>query len=412
MGVFEMPSLGADMEAGTLVEWMIKPGDTVKRGDVVAVVETQKGAIEIETFQAGTVHHLEADLGQKLPVGAPLAVILGDGEEAPPEPVAAPKEVRAEPAPPEAPEPPSPPEPVAAPAMAPAPPAPALAVPPPAGLMASPVARRRAAELGVDLAKITGTGLGGAIQLADVERAHGSASETEPVATTSEQKSASPMAEMRKAIAAAMSRSKREIPHLYVSQTLDLEPATHWLAKANQERDPTSRLLMGALFVRATVLAATKVPVVNGQYLGDPFEPSTSVHAGVAVALRGGGLVAPALMNAGSLSLDDTMAGMRDLVTRARAGRLRGSEMTMGTITISALGETGTESMTGVIFPPQVALLCIGAPQRRPWVVGDHVEPRATVTVTLSLDHRIGDGRQASRFLDAFESFMQAPETL
>jgi pyruvate dehydrogenase E2 component (dihydrolipoamide acetyltransferase) len=144
---------------------------------VVAVVETQKGAIEIETFQAGTVHHLEADLGQKLPVGAPLAVILGDGEEAPPEPVAAPKEVRAEPEPPEAPEPPSPPEPVAAPAMAPAPPAPASAVPPPAGLMASPVARRRAAELGVDLAKITGTGLGGAIQLADVERAHGSASE-------------------------------------------------------------------------------------------------------------------------------------------------------------------------------------------------------------------------------------------
>jgi pyruvate dehydrogenase E2 component (dihydrolipoamide acetyltransferase) len=412
MGVFEMPSLGADMEAGTLVEWMIKPGDTVKRGDVVAVVETQKGAIEIETFQAGTVHHLEADLGQKLPVGAPLAVILGDGEEAPPEPVAAPKEVRVEPQPQEAPEPPSPPEPVAAPAVAPAPSAPASAVPPPVGLMASPVARRRAAELGVDLAKITGTGLGGAIQLADVERAHGGASDSGPVATTSEQKSASPMAEMRKAIAAAMSRSKREIPHLYVSQTLDLEPATHWLAKANQERDPTSRLLMGALFVRATVLAATKVPVVNGQYLGDPFKPSTSVHAGVAVALRGGGLVAPALMDAQSLTLDETMAGMRDLVTRARAGRLRGSEMTMGTITISALGETGSESMTGVIFPPQVALLCIGAPQRRPWVVGDDVEPRATVSVTLSLDHRIGDGRQAARFLDAFESFMQAPETL
>ncbi|GAB5512147.1 MAG: pyruvate dehydrogenase complex dihydrolipoamide acetyltransferase [Hyphomicrobiales bacterium] len=410
MGVFEMPSLGADMEAGTLVEWMIKPGDLVKRGDVVAVVETQKGAIEIETFQAGTVHHLEADLGQKLPVGAPLAVILGDGEEAPAAPAAIPIEVTAEPERPAVPQPPLPPEPVAAPAMT--PPTPAPAVPPPAGLMVSPVARRRAAELGVDLTKVTGTGLGGAIQLADVERAHGSSAETKPTVAAPEQRPSSPMTEMRKAIAAAMSRSKRDIPHLYVSQTLDLEPATQWLAKANEGREPASRLLMGALFVRATALAAAKVTVVNGQYTTDPFEPSKSVHAGVAVALRGGGLVAPALMDAQDLSLDETMSGMRDLVTRARAGRLRGSEMSMGTITISALGETGAEAMTGVIFPPQVALLCMGAPQRRPWVVDDQVEPRQTVTVTLSLDHRVGDGRQAARFLAAFETFMQSPETL
>jgi pyruvate dehydrogenase E2 component (dihydrolipoamide acetyltransferase) len=407
MGVFEMPSLGADMEAGTLVEWMIKPGDAVKRGDVVAVVETQKGAIEIETFQDGTVHHLEADLGQKLPVGAPLAVILGDGEEAPAEPADGKVDVPEEPEQPAAPQPPSP---VAAPATAPQ--SPAQAVPSPEGLMASPVARRRAAELGIDLSSINGTGLGGAIQLSDVERAHDGPAEAKPAAAAPGQKPASPMAEMRKAIAAAMSRSKREIPHLYVSQTIDLEPATQWLTKANEGRDPTTRLLMGALFVRATALAAAKVPVVNGQYTGDPFEPSKSVHAGVAVALRGGGLLAPALMDAQNLSLDETMDGMRDLVTRARAGRLRASEMTMGTITISALGETGAEAMTGVIFPPQVALLCIGAPQRRPWVVGDQVEARQTVTVTLSLDHRIGDGRQAARFLETFESFMQAPETL
>lgn len=406
MGVFEMPSLGADMEAGTLVEWMIQPGDAVKRGDVVAVVETQKGAIEIETFQAGTVHHLEAELGQKLPVGAPLAVILGEGEDVPPAPAKAPQEV---PGPSKQTEALQPPQPV--PAVPRKPPAPVPAVPPPAGLMASPIARRRAAELGIELAKVTGTGLGGAIQLADVERADAGAVEAKPDKTTPD-KPASPMAEMRKAIAAAMTRSKREIPHLYVSQTIDLEPATQWLAETNNGRDPASRLLMGALFVRATALAAAKVPVVNGQYTSDVFEPSKSVHAGIAVALRGGGLVAPALMEAQDLSLDATMSGMRDLVTRARAGRLRGSEMTMGTLTISALGETGAEAMTGVIFPPQVALLCIGAPQRRPWVVDDQVEPRQTVTLTLSLDHRVGDGRQAARFLDAFETFMQTPETL
>ena len=272
------------------------------------------------------------------------------------------------------------------------------------GVAASPAARVRAQEIGLDLATIKGTGPGGAIVLDDVV----------PVLpeTTNPPKPTSPTEEMRKAIAAAMTRSKRTIPHFYLSETIDAQPAMDFLAGLNAGRPPAERVLLGALFVRATARAAAKVKVTNGQFLDGAFQRASTVNTGVAIALRGGGLVAPALMDVLSLDLDQTMAGMRDLVTRARAGRLRSSEMTEGTITISSLGETGAEAMTGVIFPPQVALVGIGAPHLRPWVVGGAVVPRTLVTLTLSADHRVSDGRQIARFIAEFETWMQTPERL
>jgi acyl carrier protein len=184
------------------------------------------------------------------------------------------------------------------------------------------------------------------------------------------------MEEMRKAIAAAMTRAKRTIPHFYLSETIDVDPAIRFLEERNADRPPTERVLLGAVFVRAATIAASKVPVMNGHFTEEAgYQPSDTVNPGVAVALRGGGLVAPALMDAVDMSLDDTMAGMRDLVSRARAGRLRSSEMTMGTITVSSLGDTGAEAMTGVIFPPQVALIGLGAPHLRPWVVDGDCPP-------------------------------------
>lgn len=395
MGLFRMPSLGADMEAGTLVEWLVKPGDTVHRGDVVAVVETQKGAIEIEVFETGRVDRLIADLGTELPVGAPLAVILAEGE-APPEDVA---ETPVEPLEetPAAPEP----ERAVAPSVA-SQPAKALAA---GAHMVSPAARVRAHELGIDLASVTGTGPGGVVVLADVEGA------TSPVASLPKP-AESPMAAMRAAIAAAMTRSKRTIPHFYLTHTLDIQHAADWLAQRNADAPPADRVLMGALFVRAAALAAAEVKELNGHYLEDGFHPADKVNPGVAVALRGGGLVAPALMDAPAMTLADTMAGMRDLVMRARAGRLKGSEMTEGTLTVSAIGDSGPEMMTGVIFPPQVALVGLGAPQIRAWVVDGAVVPRTVVTISLSADHRVADGRTASRFVTAFETIMHAPEEL
>lgn len=400
MGIFAMPSLGADMEAGKLAEWLVKPGDKVKRGDIVAVVETQKGAIEIEIFEEGTIRELKAEIGQELPVGAPLAVVLAEGEAPPPdtapptpEPVAAPA--------------PTAPAPKPASAAAPAPPAPSPVAPPPGTVAASPAARVRAHELGVDLSTVTGSGPGGVIVLQDVEGAAPSA--PRPPAT---KPAGSPMEEMRKAIAAAMTRSKQTIPHVYLTQTMDIQSATDWLAARNADRPPTERILLGAVLVRAAAIAASRVKVLNGHFADGAFRPAEAVNPGVAVALRGGGLVAPALMNAAGMSLAETMAGMRDLVTRARAGRLRSSEMTMGTITISSLGETGAEAMSGIIFPPQVALVGIGAPQTRPWVVGGQVVPRTVITVTVSADHRVADGRVTAKYLAEFEDLVSDPEAL
>ncbi|WP_278923623.1 dihydrolipoamide acetyltransferase family protein [Pseudophaeobacter profundi] len=395
MGIFAMPSLGADMEAGTLVEWLVKPGDEVHRGDVVAVVETQKGAIEIECFQDGKVQELQADLGATLPVGAPLALILGPGETAPEpkkpkapavaaKPEAAPNEVVAD-------------KPKAAPGPA------VAATLPRSATAASPAARLRARELGIDLATVTGSGPAGAVLLTDLEA---------PKSAATRGQTAAPMAEMRRAIAAAMVRSKQTIPHFYLSETIDVQLAHEWVDARNADRLPSDRLLLGALFVRATALAAAKVASVNGRYVDGAFCPSDRVNAGIAVALRGGGLVAPALIDAGAMSVDETMAGMRDLVLRARAGRLRSSELTDGSITISSLGETGAEAMAGVIFPPQVALVGLGAPKLRPWVVNGAVVPRTVVTLTLSVDHRVSDGRQAARFIAEFQSRIASPETL
>lgn len=394
MGIFTMPSLGADMEAGKLVEWTVKPGDTVKRGDIVAVVETQKGAIEIETFDEGTVTELTAELGRELPVGAPLAVILKPGEDMRRDPI----EEEAKP----------PARPVSTPQPVPDP------VPKPApsngtAVMASPAARVRAHELGLDLRDIRGTGPGGVIVLGDVDGLSAAVPRSTPTPTSDGTR----LGEMRKAIAAAMTRAKQTIPHFYLSETIDVDPAIRFLEERNASLSPDKRILLGALFVRATTLAAGKVPVMNGHYNEpDGFQPSEVINPGVAVALRGGGLVAPALMDAMSMTLEETMEGMRDLVARARAGRLRSSEMTKGTITVSSLGETGAEEMTGVIFPPQVALVGLGAPHLRPWVVDGEIVPRQVVTLTVSADHRVSDGRQVARFITAFEKLVQSPEEL
>ena len=398
MGLFAMPSLGADMEAGRLSEWLVAPGDVVKRGDVVAVVETQKGAIEVETFEAGTVQRLIARIGEDLPVGAPMALILAEGEATPPDVTAATLPAATLPAASVVAE--------------------AVQAPRPAdlpgrmagadGVAASPAARARAQALGIDLSQITGRGPEGAILLADVEAAALSA--TKAGKAPRAQLRPAPGAEMRRAIAAAMTRSKQTIPHIYLSQTIDIQNVMDRLNGWNAERPPAERILPGAVFLRATARAAVDVPQINGHWVDDAFAPADAVNLGVAIALRGGGLVAPAMMSVETLTLPQVMEGMRDLVTRARAGRLRASEMTKGTLTLSSLGETGAEAMAGVIFPPQVALVGIGAPHVRPWVVGRAVEPRVLITLTISADHRALDGRLVSRFIAAFETHLHSPE--
>jgi pyruvate dehydrogenase E2 component (dihydrolipoamide acetyltransferase) len=387
-----MPSLGADMEAGTLVEWLVKPGDWVKRGDIVAVVDTQKGAIEIETFQTGQIEKILVELNSKVPVGTPLAQIRTELEGKP-----------AAVAPPPA---PAVPPPVQAPARAPA--ALPIAAAAAAGARASPAARKLAEERGIDLSTVTGSGPGGAITYADVEKRLGE------VAPPPEKKPAPGLNldAMRTAIAAAMARSKREIPHYYLEHQVDVTACEHWLAQKNATLPPDNRLLMGALVIKAVALAAHRFPAFNGFYRDNKFEPSQAVHVGVAIAIRGSGLAAPALHNADQLSLDELMGRMRDLIQRTRAGRIRGSEMSDPTITVSSLGERGVEALYGIIYPPQVAIVGIGKAVTRPWVVDGAVRPRSVITTTLSGDHRVSDGHAGALFLAEIGKLLQEPDKL
>ncbi len=384
-----MPSLGADMEAGTLVEWLVKPGDTVRRGDIVAVVETQKGAIEIEIFEAGVVERFLVEPGSTVPVGAPLAVLRVEGEAQPPAP--------------EVPKPVAPAEPaasVAAPPVAPPPPVPPVA---PERRRISPAARKLAAERGIDLASVRGSGPGGAIQLADIP---GSAPPPPSRA------GAFDFSQMRAAISAAMSRSKREIPHYYLSETVELRAAVDWVATINAERPPERRLLLGTLFVKATAVATRDYPEFNGFFEDGAFRASAAAHVGLAIALRGGGLAAPAIHDSADLDLETLMGRMRDLVGRVRAGRFRSSEIADPTITVSSLGDRGVETLFGVIYPPQVAIVGFGKVVERPWIVDGAIGPRPVATVTLAADHRVSDGHRGALFLAEIGRLLQHPEVL
>jgi pyruvate dehydrogenase E2 component (dihydrolipoamide acetyltransferase) len=217
---------------------------------------------------------------------------------------------------------------------------------------------------------------------------------------------------MRQAIAAAMSHSNREIPHFYVGQSIDMSRALAWLAEANAERPVTTRLLPGALLLKAVALALREVPELNGFWKEGGHVPSEAVHVGVAISLRGGGLVAPALHDTDRKSLDELMAEFRDLVQRARAGSLRSSEMSDPTITVTSLGEQGVESVYGLVFPPQVAIVGFGKVVERPWAEGGGLFARPVCHASLAADHRVVDGHRSGLYLAAVDRLLQSPDAL
>ena len=308
---FKLPSLGADMDEGTLLTWHVKPGDDVKRGQVVAVVDTSKAAVDVEIWHEGQIRELRVQVGEKIPVGTVLAVLQETSQhsEAPPEPGISPK--------------------------------PSEAV---QRRAVTPSARRRAKEKGLDPNTLSGTGAQGAVTLGDVEAA---AARSTPIDRQQE---------MRRAIAAAMSRSKREIPHYYLSETIDMSKALHWLQQYNQSRPITERILSAVLLLKAVALA--------------------------------------------------------DLVKRARAGSLRSSEMSDPTITVTNLGEQSVGSVFGVIYPPQVALVGFGNIRVQPWVVDGEVRPAPLLCATLAADHRASDGHLGALFLAALRELLQHPQAV
>jgi pyruvate dehydrogenase E2 component (dihydrolipoamide acetyltransferase) len=261
--------------------------------------------------------------------------------------------------------------------------------------------------LGVDPANVTGTGPGGRITLEDIQEAAQA-----PKPGPAPEEPADRYARMRQAIAAAMARSKREIPHYYLSTTIDMSRAQAWLAEENLKRPVENRLLYGTLLLKAVALALRQVPELNSVLVRGKVSPCSDIHVGMAISLRGGGLVAPALHHTDRQTVDELMKNLRDLIQRARAGSLRSSEMSDPTITVTSLGDQGVEALFGIIYPPQVAIVGFGKIVERPWCVNGQVVSRPVITATLSGDHRVTDGHRGGLFLAAVDRLLQEPEKL
>ena len=476
-----MPSLGAEMDEGRVLEWYVEPGQEVRRGSVIALIETDKADIDVEVFEDGIVEELLVEAGTKTPVGTPLARIgsgagmAAAGTEAPrvAEPAQVAKEPPAEPAAP-APEPAAPaPEPAAldsVPLLNPvlrrlarnlgvdvatvsgtgpggrvtradveraAPSVPAVpgdAYPPPTaprGQRSSPYARRLAAARGVDATAVTGSGPDGAVVARDLSGhdaepapdaaapvAESDATTDTPVAgkaataVTGRPSADERYLAMRRSIARTMARSKRDIPHYYLGEHVDMEPALTWLADHNAERSAAHRLLPAVLLLKAVASTCTEFEDLNGFWEEDAFRRGDGVHVGVAISLRRGGLLAPAIRDADTKSLDELMEALRDLVARTRRGGLRGTELSDGTITVTNLGDTGVETVYGVIQPPQVALVGAGAITERPWAAEGMIGSRRSIHLTLAADHRASDGHRGALFLAAIAARLREPENL
>lgn len=396
---FKLPFIGADVDEGKLLAWHIRPGDAVRRGQIVAVVDTSKAAVDVESWQEGTVFELLVQPGETVPVGTVLARLLEQGETAEAAQHAQPvSRIAAVPA-----------ASASAPAVPLAPAPMAAASVPAARRRVSPAARKHAADHGIDIDSVTGTGPDGAVTLQDVEQAAVLRTQPPP---QSQPAATDRQAQMRKSIAAAMSRSKKEIPHYYLSETVPMRKAQAWLSAANEKRSISERLLMAALQLKAVALALKKYPGLNGFYLNGMHQPSQAIHVGVAISLRQGGLIAPAIHDVSEKSLDQLMRDLVDLVKRARAGSLRSSEMSDPTITVTNLGEQGVETVYGVIYPPQVALVGFGRIHERPWAMDGQLSVMPAMSASLAADHRVSDGHYGALFLAEAREWLQRPEQL
>ena len=458
---FRMPVLGADMTSGTVVEYLVAPGDPVTKGQVIAVIDTEKAAIEVESPADGIWESTVVPVGQEVPVGTLLATLTTPDaaaahrleQPALAEPRKAERSPRAT-----APRP-------AAPAVVPADSRnatmgePAVASPlvrhlahtrnidlrevAPTGprgvvtredldraatphLRSSPYARKLAASLHVDLRAVSGTGPAGAIRASDIT-GHASASAAASSAATTERREAkhaagaaqraesavhTAAARRQAAVANLMARSKREIPHFYLATTVDCGSLLDEVRKRNTGRPIASRLLPAAGLLRAVVKASIEVPQLNGHWVDGGVRPSSSVDLGIAISLRGGGLIAPAMCDCQNDSMEQMMVRLKEVVARARQGRLAGDEVTDPSITVTNLGELGVEVVYPIIYPPQLAMVGLGRISNRPWAIGDALTVRPVVTITVGVDHRAVNGHEAGMFLSAIARALAAPTEL
>ncbi len=429
-----MPALSPTMESGTLARWLVKVGDRVRPGDVVAEIETDKATMEVEAVDEGEVLELLVPEGtEEVRVNAVIARLAGEGEPAaapPPAPAPA-QPAPAQPAPAQpGPAQPAPAQPPAGPPVAAAAPAPH-----PAGgrIRASPLARRVAANLGVDLAGVSGTGPGGRIVRADVEAAAGRAPQPgvlpappgaavpEAAAAPSPPAPALPPADglppfdtvrlsnMRKTIARRLTEAKTSIPHFYLTVDCRLDALLALRAELNRALEPRGvKLSVNDMLVKALGLALEAVPDANVSYAGDSLRKFARADVSVAVAIPGG-LITPVIRDAGGKRLSAIATEMKALAARAKEGRLKPEEYSGGTASLSNLGMYGIREFAAVINPPEGLILAVGAGEKRPFVEGDSLRVATLMTVTGSFDHRAIDGAVGAEFLAAFRALVEAP---
>lgn len=417
MKTLTMPSFGSDMAKGTLAQWHVKVGDTVSKGDIVATIETMKGLIDMEVFDDGVIDSLSAAEGEELNIGAPIAQlrllsendVSANNEEkrrvdsvkntkantnakSQDKAVSSEHEVNTrnqrlegETASSQQSEITKTDKP----------------------LLISPAARKRAEELGVSWRQLShGHGPEGAIILKDIDDAFNMRVES-PVKSKS---TATEM--MRQAIAANVSRSKREIPHYYLQLDVVVDKTLDCLNVHNADLPPSQRILVNAMIYCAIARALDDFPAFNGFYTDGQYQPSETVHLGHAISLRTGGIMIAAIPDAQNLGAIKLMDKLRDQVTRAREGGLRVSEVTEASVTISSIGDRGADSMQSIIFPPQVAIFGLGRPRKMPWIIDDVVVAATVVTISLAADHRVSDGHSGARLLNKMNKLLQTPEKL
>ena len=420
-----MPALSPTMETGTLAKWMVAVGDTVRSGDVIAEIETDKATMEVEAVDEGVLAIIMVDAGTEgVAVGTPIARLAEDGE-ALEDVAAAPETTAPQTAAPQtaAPQMTVPAAPVvetvaAAPAIASAPaPAPAApsTTPRAARIFASPLARRIAADRGVDLAALSGSGPHGRILRRDVEAAGASAPAAAPVTASTPavqgDSRLEPNSQMRKIIAARLQESKATAPHFYLTVDCEIDTLLAARQQMNDRAPDGVKISVNDLIIRAAAMALIKVPKANASWEGDNTRLFSHADIAIAVAVDGG-LVTPVIWAAEQKGLAEIAAISRDLATRARDGKLAPEEFSGGSFTISNLGMYGVREFAAVINPPQGAILAVGAGEQRPVVHDGQLAVATVMTVTLSADHRVVDGAVGAEWLQAFKGYIEAPVTM
>ncbi|MGB1872124.1 MAG: pyruvate dehydrogenase complex dihydrolipoamide acetyltransferase [Candidatus Puniceispirillaceae bacterium] len=426
-----MPALSPTMETGTLAKWMVAVGDSVRSGDVIAEIETDKATMEVEAVDEGVLASIMVEAGAEgIAVGTPIARLAEDGESVD-DVAAAPASSAPRTAAPEAPAPEAPAPEVAAsevdvtpapvsPAPSPQQPAPAVTPAPVATgrvdrVFASPLARRIAADRNIDLATLSGSGPHGRILRRDVEAAGATAP---AVATASAAISAvqgesrlEPNSQMRKIIAARLQESKTTAPHFYLTVDCEIDNLLESRRQMNDRAPEGVKISVNDLVIRAAAMALIKVPKANASWEGDNTRLFTHADIAMAVAVEGG-LVTPVIWAAEKKGLAEIASITRDLATRARDGKLAPEEFSGGSFTISNLGMYGVREFAAVINPPQGAILAIGAGEQRPVVHDGQLAVATVMTVTLSADHRVVDGAVGAQWLQAFKGYIEAPVTM